>query len=54
MKLGYANLLQSIVKWRSALFVDETRLRQLGANHCQVAVSFIGSCNRVRQSATNR
>jgi hypothetical protein len=42
MKPGYANLLQNTSKWRSALFVDETRLRQLGANHCQVALGFFG------------
>jgi hypothetical protein len=41
MKPGYANLLQSIVKWWSVLLVDETGLRQSAAKHFQVAVSFI-------------
>jgi hypothetical protein len=53
MKPGYANLLQNTSKWRSALFVDETRLRQLGANHCQVAVSFLVDETGVRQSSAN-
>ena len=51
MKLGYTNLLQSTAKWRPVLLVDETGLRQSAANHCHVAVGFIGRCNRIRQSA---
>jgi len=39
------------MSWRSVLLLDETAVSQSAAKHWQVAVSFIGTQNRVCQSA---